>query len=208
MRKFYILVLAVFFVSSFSIAQSSSSEKELDKSDYIVTQKAGSQSGSLDASDPTYNRIFTADYSITCNATSSFSGSGVGIYYDVYEIHSPSGEAAVVSITSDGLGDSVLSLYCSFDPSDASANLVCYDDDGGAGLMSAFTPADNFLIEANTSYYLVVSSFSPSTGAYTLDLGGDLLFGGVAPPPVPLSNWIFMLIGVLAVTVVFFKFKK
>lgn len=208
MRKFYFLFLAVIFISTFSIAQNNFSEKEIDNSEFVVTQKAASQSGALEASDPTYNRIFTSDYSITCDATSTFSGSGVGVYYDVYEVHTTSDEAVVASITSDGLGDSVLSLYCSFDPNDASANLVCYDDDGGSGLMSAFTPGDNFLIEANTSYYLVVSSFSPSVGGYTLNLDGNLQFGGVAPPPVPLSNWIFMLIGVLAVAVVFFKIKK
>lgn len=205
MRKFYFLLFAGFFVSFFSMAQEVFSEKMIDKSDYVVTQKAASISGSLDASDLTYNRIFTSDYSIACNATSTFSGSGVGLYYDVYEIFTTVEEAAVLSISSDGLDDSTISLYCSFDPNDASANLVCYDDDGGSGLMSAFTPGDNYLIEANTSYYLVVTSFGPTTGAYTLDLGGNLQF---APQNIPLSNWAFVLIGFLAVVFVSIKFRK
>jgi hypothetical protein len=208
MRKFYLLFLTVFFVSSLSMAQNNISEKEIDNSNYVVTQKAASQAGSLDVTDPTYNRIFGSPYGANCDGSANTSGTGSNVYYDVYEIHTTVAEAAVISISSSGLGDSYMTLYCSFDPLDPTANIVCGDDDGGSGFMSAFTPADNYLIEANTSYYLVVTSFgNGETGGYTVDMAGNLQFTP-APPSVPLSSWAFAIIGLLAVTFVFIKFRK
>lgn len=157
---------------------------------------ADTASGVFDATSPTYNRIFTSVIDPDCNATSTFSGSGVGVSYQVFEFYSPSGEVADLEVTG-GLGDSVLSIYCDFDPANAAANLAAYDDDGAGNLLSAITPADNLVLEPNISYFAVVSTFSPGDfGTFDLVLGGDLVFGSpiptVVPPaaPIPtLSEW-------------------
>jgi len=207
MRKIKSILLSFLFVSTIAFGQNLNSEKEIDNSEFMVSQKSASQSGSLDNTDPTFGRVFGDDYSITCSASSSLSGAGSNVFYDVYEISTTVDEAAIVSISSNGLADSHMTLYCSFDPNNPQANIVCIDDDGAGGLMSAFTPADNYLINANTTYYLVVTSFgSGETGGYTVDLGGNLQFAAVAA--VPLSNWAFALIGLFAIGFVFIRIRK
>jgi len=209
MRKISSILLAIVFASTFVIGQNQNSEKEIDNSEYVIADKADSQSGSLDNTDPVYNRAFSDGYDASCNKSASLSSSGSSVYYDVYEIHTTVSEALDISITSNGLGDSHMTLYCSFDPMDPLANIMCIDDDGGLGLLSAFTPGDNYIIDANTTYYLVVTSFgSGETGGYTVDMGGNLVFGAYATPTVPISNWAFAIIGILALTFVFIKFRK
>ena len=108
----------------------------------FAIQAADTASGELNTSSPTYDRIFTASVDPNCNATSSFSGTVVGVYYQVFPFYSTSGEAADVEITNSTVGDTTISIYCDFDPTDASLSLVAYDDDGGVGLLSAITPAE------------------------------------------------------------------
>lgn len=209
MKKMYSILMALAFISVFAFGQNLNSEKEIDNSEYVIADKADSQAGSLDNTDPTYNRIFGSPYSNVCNGSASTSGVGSNVYYDVYEIHTTVSEALDISITSAGLGDSYMTLYCSFDPMDPESNIVCGDDDGGAGFMSAFAPGDNYVVDANTTYYLVITSFgNGETGGYTVDMGGNLVFGAVVPPAVPISNWVFGLIGLLAIGFVFIKFRK
>ena len=129
-----------------------------------------------------------------------FRALGVGVYYQVFPFYSTSGEAADVEITNSTVSDTTISIYCDFDPTDASLSLVAYDDDGGVGLLSAITPAEAAILAPNTTYYLVVSTFSPGdTGTYVI-LGGDLLFGNAsAATPVPVMNiWgLFALISLM-----------
>lgn len=168
----------------------------------ISAHGADSTSGVLDGSSPTYNRIFSGDVDPDCNATSTFSGTGVGVSYASYAFYSPAGEVADIEVTSFTGGDTVLSIYCEFDPLDASLNLVAYDDDGGSGLLSAITPADNVILQPNTTYYLVFSTFSPGNpGTFEISLGGDLLFGSAslsAPESIPfMGNWGLIFLSVL-----------
>ena len=167
----------------------------------FAIQAADTASGELNTSSPTYDRIFTGSVDPNCNATSSFSGTGVGVYYQVFPFYSTSGEAADVEITNSTVSDTTISIYCDFDPTDASLSLVAYDDDGGVGLLSAITPAEAAILAPNTTYYLVVSTFSPGdTGTFDVILGGDLLFGNAsAATPVPVMNiWgLFALISLM-----------
>ena len=142
-------------------------------------------SGELTSSSPTFDRIFTANVDPDCNAVSTFSLTGAGVYYQVFPIYSPSGQPADIEIV-NSIMDTTIALYCNFDPADASQSLLAYDDDGGAGLLSAITPADGAILQPNTAYDLVVSTFNPgSVGTFDVVLGGDLRFGTPQPAPVP-----------------------
>jgi hypothetical protein len=162
------------------------SEKLPDTSEFSIpsSRRAAVVSGSLNGA-PTYDRIFGSDVDPNCNAISSFSASGVGVPYAVFEVHTnnPAGENMSCSVNVGGtdVEDTVMSLYCSpFDPDNADQNLVAYDDDGGDGLLSAITPADGAYMEPNRSYYVVLAPFDNLTiggGNYQLDMGGDIALG-------------------------------
>jgi len=189
----FIKALIILTVSLSSMA----AEKAPDTSEYRipVTIQSDSVSGNLDGTGNTYNRIFTSDVSDTCSATSTLSGND-NVFYQVFELHSPSGQLADIEVVLTGLGDSTLSLYCNFDPSLPQDMLSIYDDDGGAGLGSAITPADAFSLVPNQSYFAVVTAFANGdTGTFDLVLGGDLVFGPAAPPvPVPFINNVSILV--------------
>ncbi len=148
-----------------------------------IANRAATMSGNLTGG-PTYDRIFTSDVDPGCNATSTFSGSGVGVQYMSIAVHTTvASENMIAALNAGGttISDTVLSLYCEpFDPANADLNLVAYDDDGGSGLLSAFDGSEGATVTSGNTYYLVVSLFSPGSiggGAFQLDLGGDLAFG-------------------------------
>lgn len=168
--------------------------------------RAASTTGSVGPM--TYDRIFTSDVSNSCMATSSFSGSGVGVPYKLVPFYTTSAtpEPLEVSINAAGtdIGDTVLSIYCAFNANDASTGLVAYDDDGGGGLLSAITAADGVIIQPGTTYFAVVSVFAPGSvggGNFQLDFGGQLTTGFFTTPPlsIPASsfNSNLLLLGVL-----------
>lgn len=142
---------------------------------------------------PTYNRIFGGGTDNNCNLSVSFSGTGVGVNYAVVEFYSVAGglwDGVEVNAAGTTLGDTTMTLYCDpFDPANADLNVVVYDDDGGSGLYSAITAADGVILQPNTSYFIVLSTFSPGdVGTYQLDFAGDVALG--APILVPtMSEW-------------------
>lgn len=195
-------------------AQSATEEKETDKSEYTVSSKSETVSGIIDATSPEFIRNYSNGYSADCNKLAYVSGTR---YYMLYPFYTTSTENLDISSTSvSGTTDMHFTVYCDpFDDAVSGSNIIAIDDDDGPGAMPAFVPSDGYEVLANTQYYLVMSTFgSGATGAYDISFGGDFVTGiYVAPPPppppaAPISNWAFVLIGVLAVTVVFFKFKK
>jgi len=89
---------------------------------------------------------------------------------------------ADLAVVLGSLPDSLLFIYCAFDPANPNTSLVAIDDDGGAGLASAITPADGVQLQANVSYFAVVSGFGTTDlGTFDLNLGGDLVLGGAVP---------------------------
>ncbi len=154
----------------------------------LFNNRAATTSGNITGG-PTYNRIFTGSVDPNCNATSTLSGIGVGVQYALIEVHSTTGENVVAAVNPAGtdIADTVLSLYCDpFNPADAQANLVAYNDDAN-GLLSAFDGSEGAFMQANTSYFLVLSLFSPGSiggGQYQLDIGGNIVLG----PPCTITN--------------------
>jgi len=136
-------------------------------------------SGSL-IGKPTYDRIFSGDVDPNCNASSTLSGIGVDLSYEVIVIYSTVGEnlVAATNLSGTDISDPVFSLYCDpFDPSDATQNLIAYDDDDGEGLLCAFDGSEGAFMSTGNRYFLVLSLFAPEAiggGSYQIDLGGDI----------------------------------
>lgn len=186
MRRLFLIGLCVM---ALAVTVPAADEKSPDTRDYRGAVAAGSQAGNL-VNTQVYDRVFSVIYNGTCAATSSDSSQN-GTAYQVFQFHSPSGQMADIWTSQTGtLTDSVIFVYCDpFNPLTPSQNLVAWDDDDGAGMMSAITPADGVQLQPNTTYNLVVTGFSPtSTGTYTVDLGGDLVFGPAAPIP-SVNTW-------------------
>ncbi|MCA9255840.1 MAG: hypothetical protein KDA33_09390, partial [Phycisphaerales bacterium] len=132
--------------------------------------------GELDVADPIYNRVAGSGVDLSCNLVLSLSGIGTAVRYDTIPIHSATGGVFSAEIQSDGttIGDTTMSLYCApFDPGDPTANMISFDDDGGAGVLSGFYPFDAIALTADTRYWLVISTYgNGATGEYALCLGG------------------------------------
>ncbi len=81
-------------------------------------------SGSLSASDPTYNRV---------NEALSLSGTGTNVYYDVFYFHTTStGSVRIETMTTSGQFDTFITLYQgSFNAASPTTNDVEADDDDG-----------------------------------------------------------------------------
>ncbi|MCB1627434.1 MAG: hypothetical protein KDI48_06865 [Xanthomonadales bacterium] len=148
-----------------------------------------SVSGNLGAT-PTFDRRFGVVFDGSCSAFSQDS-SNDGTAFDTYFVYSPSGQNMQAEVILGTLDDSFLFAYCTpFNPASPTTNLYAGDDDGGAGLGSAFVAADGITMVPNQVYTLVVTSFAQGdSGTYTLQLGGDLQFGEpIEAVPVPTSG--------------------
>lgn len=132
--------------------------------------------GTLDATDPIYNRVAGGGVDLTCNLSLSLSGIGTAVRYVAIPIISPNGGLFTAEIIMDGttIGDTTMSLYCDpFDPGAPAMHLVSFDDDGGAGVLSGFYPSDAIMLNPDTRYWVIVSTFSNGLfGDFTLCLGG------------------------------------
>ncbi len=159
-------------------------EKAPDTTEFTLGSgsRSDTTTGNLDGSQ-VFDRRWDVTYDGTCNATSNDSSQD-GVSYQAFAIHSTATENLVAEVTSGALSDSVLFLYCDpFDPANPDQNLVAWDDDDGTGFLSAFTDADGYQIQANTTYYLVVTGWGPSDqGTFTLNLGGTAVFGAAGAP--------------------------
>ena len=209
MKKFYVLIMLTVAVTLSVYSSGSEEVKGVDKSEYVTANKADAVSGVIDASSPEFDRRWTNAYDANCSLSTFSAGTR---YYQVYPFYSVSDEPLdISSTTTGGSGDMHFTVYCDpFDANNSDLNITAINDDSGPGSMPAFDPANSYNVSANTQYYLVVSTWGAgATGTYDISLGGDFVFGTLAPPPaVPLSNWAFALIGLFALTLVFIKFRK
>ena len=130
--------------------------------------------GTLDGTYPKWNRI-------------SDRPDGLGGYvdsandklpYEVLEIKtSLSRDTLTAAIQGSTQLDSFLALYSTFNPVAPQSNILAADDDSGGYPHAQLTISG---LAANTSYYLVISSYSDTTnsvyplyGTYALNLGGS-----------------------------------
>ena len=130
--------------------------------------------GQLPASYPTWNRI-----SDNPDGAGSYLDSlNDGLPYEVLEIRTPTvGDTLSVSVNGSTQFDSFLALYSSFNPAAPLTSILAADDDS-AGYPHAQLVKTG--LAANTSYFLVITSYSgtagsvfPRYGNYALTLGGN-----------------------------------
>jgi len=217
MKNKVLIIFSLLILSSMSIAQNNEKDSQTPKDQNVLNNVLGgatSTTGSL-IGQATYDRILTGDVQNDCTATSTVSGVGVGIEFAVIPINSPTGATLVASLDNPGtdIGDTVLSLYCDpFESTMPQANLVAYNDDA-VGLISAFDGGEGIVLAPDTTYFLVVSLFSPTTiggGNYELTVGGlnpgeEVLLGAFAPAPaisVPSLSTVGMLLLLMTIGLV------
>ncbi|MBK6569521.1 InlB B-repeat-containing protein [Candidatus Aalborgicola defluviihabitans] len=129
-------------------------------------------SGNLNAGSPTFNRpTDRAGFPDSANNA---------LPYNAIEIKTGSLGGTITATINGGSTefDSFLALYSSFSEGSPGANLLAADDDGGAYPHALLTANG---LAANTSYWLVVTSYSgtanavfPLYGNYSVTISGDL----------------------------------
>lgn len=142
-------------------------------------------SGSLDAGSPTFNR--------PTNRAGFPASANTSLPYAVVPFRTgASGGAYTFTVGAGTAFDSFLALYSSFDPANPLANILTADDDGAGYPHARVTAAS---LNANTSYYLVITSFSsnpdavyPLYGNYSLTLSGDLAGYAVTSTANPVAG--------------------
>ncbi len=193
MRKTTIIAVTALALATapWAAVSAADNEKQPDTSEFHIgaDSRSDTTTDTIDGSQ-TYDRRYGATYDGTCNV-SSYDSSNDGVGYVALAVHSPSTENLVAEVTTADFSDSVMTLYCDpFDPANPEQNMMAYDDDGGTGMLSAFTDADGYEIQADTTYWLVIATYGPGvTGDLTVTLGGDAVFGpaGGGPTPTPFA---------------------
>ncbi len=183
--KNLLIVVCVLSFATFGMAQVDEKALMDDSEPGLRGPVVDSYSGTLDATSPTWDRIYGSAVDVACNASMADSSNN-GLYYEEIPIQVTASENLECEITSFP-GDTVMALYCDpFDPLNPLANVVAYDDDGGVSPLSAFVAADNITLSPGATYYLIVSTFSPGvTGDFTVDFTSAT----VAVVPVELQSF-------------------
>jgi hypothetical protein len=184
------LFIFAILISGLAWAQS---EKEADTSEYVLSNRGGSATVTIDSSVQTFDRRWGVSLDLNCAATSSDSSSN-GMGYAVFDLTAPGGEALDAAVTTSAVADTVMFVYCSFDPANPADNLVFWDDDDGSGSLSAITPADGVTLSAG-DYKLVVCSYSAGhdgdvevSVSGNFDIAPEGAGGGGADVPT-MSEW-------------------
>lgn len=140
--------------------------------------------GTLSASSPHYDRIANnGTIDLNCNAPSNdpvFDN----MPYAAFPIMSATTENFQAQVQSMGtnIADTVLSLYCdAFDPANPANSLIAFNDDFQGDFLSGFAANDNILLQANTRYWLVLSTYDGNDldfGDFEICLGGGFMDEG------------------------------
>lgn len=135
---------------------------------------AVSVTGMLDATYPVWNRISDRPDGLGGFVDSA----NDSLPYEVLEIKTTvGGDTLTATMQGSTQFDSFLAVYSAFDPAAPLANILAADDDSAGYPHAQLTKSG---LAANTSYYLVISSYSntansvyPLYGSYNLSLGGS-----------------------------------
>ncbi len=205
----YKIILSLLVAFSLNAA-----EKTPDVQEYQISgpNRAATISGNLDGTN-TFDRVFGDGIDSGC-AKSSTDSANDGVSYQVFPFYSPTGEAADIEVvlpSGSSLGDTLLFVYCSFNPTAPADNIAGIDDDGGVSFASAITPADGLILDANTTYFAVVAGYdSTEQGNFDLVFGGNIVSGRYIAPPsiVPATSTISLVLFGLMVLLVAFGYSR
>jgi hypothetical protein len=130
--------------------------------------------GRLNSSSPVWERIKDTGSTVSpaCDAFSLASYNN-DVPYEAFEISTPIAEDLSAYVETEAC-DTLLALYCdSFDPDYPDQNLIAIDDDGYG---YPHPQLENIPLEADTSYILVVTSYSTykECGEFRINLGGSV----------------------------------
>ncbi len=151
-----------------------------------INQSTTFNTGSLAASDPTWNRT-------NSGTTCGLSGVGTSCYHDVFTFQvTTSGSYTFNMCTSgtnwDGFGALYQNNFNAASPCGVSANFVSADDDGNAGGQCNNDARIIVTLAPGITYYLVTTSFANSvTGNYQwvyTGPAGATIFYNLTPAPV------------------------
>ncbi|MBC8412882.1 MAG: putative metal-binding motif-containing protein [Nitrospira sp.] len=161
-NKFYLAItIAALLVMGFTISASA----------------ALSINGELSKTSEVWDRVKHTPLSVSpaCGVTSPGLSWNKAVPYKVYVIESETDIILKADMAGSTAFDSMLMLYCAFDPIKPEMNLVASDDDG-AGYPHAGLTSRNIQLAANVRYYLVVSAYSSFQpyGTFTLSLGSGI----------------------------------
>lgn len=162
MRIVIALLLCVVLMTTVAFA----GEKTTDTDNASpVTTVRDTWTGSLTSTSPVWDRIFGGAVSLECASNVSDSSQD-GEYFELFcvEVTDSSPIEIIMDPALTDITDTIIMLYCEpFDAANPAANVVSVDDDGGEGLLSAFTVADNITLTPGNTYWLVVSTFYSAT---------------------------------------------
>ena len=138
-------------------------EKMIDHQNALPNAASrGVLNGALTENSSTYDRIYSGVLSLDCASEVSDSGNdGTSFEMICFEVSDSEPIEMVADPTLTTIGDTFFTIYC--DPFDIAApelNVVLTDDDGGEGLLSAYTVDDGLTLTVGNTYYLVVASYS------------------------------------------------
>ncbi|MDK9717829.1 MAG: Ig-like domain-containing protein [Trichlorobacter sp.] len=136
----------------------------------VTVQAAVIVTGGLDASYPTMNRVSDrAGFPASANTS---------LPYELLEVRTTTpGDTLTATVGNTTQFDSFLTLYSSFNPAAPQSNILAADDDSAGYPHAQLTKTG---LAANTTYYLVITSYAsgadavyPQYGSYSLTLGGN-----------------------------------
>jgi hypothetical protein len=174
-----LMALALVLVAGLAIA----ADEKRPEGDYTIQNPSRTEiTGELTQESPTWHRSFgSGTPSPACAFSLTLSGN-FGQYFDAICIQVTDQGPIEVEVTVEGttINDTTLHLFCDpFDSGDSLANAVFYNDDGGVGLLSAFTLANNIVLSPGENYWLVLSTFSAGDmGTYRMVTSDNVIVCG------------------------------
>lgn len=174
-----LLTLVLVLAAGLAIA----ADEKITEGNYTIQDPSRTEiTGELTTNSPTWHRSFgSGTPSPDCAFPLTLSGN-TGQYFDAVCIQVTDENPIEVEVTVDGttINDTTLHLFCDpFDSTDSLANAVYYNDDGGQGLLSAFSLANNVVLTPGNTYWLVLSTFSAGDmGTYRVVTSDNVILCG------------------------------
>lgn len=187
MKFVNVLLVALMLVAGAAIAD----EKGIDNQNALPNSNSrGVISGTLDENSSTYDRIYSGLLSLDCASGVVDSGND-GTYFELFcfEVSDSEPIEMICDPALTTIGDTYFTIYC--DPFDMAApelNVVLTDDDGGEGLLSAYTAADGLTLTVGNTYFLVVTTYAPgNVGDFAITTSDNIIECGTVA--TELGSW-------------------
>ncbi len=187
MKFVNVLLIAAVLMAGAAFAD----EKMIDDQNALPNAATrGTINGTLNENSSTYDRIYSGTLSLDCASPVSDSGND-GTYFEMicFQVSDSEPIEMITDPALTTIGDTFFTIYC--DPFDMAApemNVVLTDDDGGEGLLSAYTVEDGLTLTVGNTYYLVVTTYAPDNmGDFSITTSGNIIECGTVA--TELGSW-------------------